>query len=352
MKILLICLSGMGNAIMFTPTLENIYTEYPNSEITLITRWPATKQLFEKDPRINKILLLNNNLLKGIFNNIKVLFNIYKEKYDLAITTFPSNRAEYNIISFLSGAKKRVTHSYNVGKIRSLSFLQNYKIKIDESKHDVEQNFSLLRLLDIKPKKTKLKIYLTEEDKEFADNFLKHNKIKNINLLIGIHPSFNPEEKYKQDTKSREELFINLIKELNKFPKTKIILFGGPKEKEKINQMAELINPNPILATDNTLRQSAALISKCNLLINIDSGLGHIAAALSTPTITIYGPALPTRTRPYHEKGRVITKNLECQPCYSYPFRSCKQKVACKELRCFEEITVDDIIKEVKKILK
>ena len=321
MKILLVCLSGMGNAIMFTPTLEHICLKYPDAEITLITRWPATKQLFEKDPRINKILLLNNKLYKGFFNNLKILFKIFKEKYDLSITVFPSNRVEYNIIAFLGGAKKKLTHSYNVGKIRSLSFLQNYKINVDETKHDVEQNLNLLRLLDINlDKKIKLKIHLTKEDKEFADNFLKQNK----NLIIGIHPSFNPEEKYKQDTKSRQTLFINLIQRLNKISKIKIILFGGPKEKEKINQMVGLINPKPSLATNNTLRQSAALISKCNILINIDSGLGHIAAALDIPTITIYGPALPTRTRPYHKKGVVITKNLECQPCYSYPFKACK----------------------------
>ena len=111
--------------------------------------------------------------------------------------------------------------------------------------------------------------------------------------------------------------------------------------------------PNMLWHTDWTvcpftgfhLRVIAALIKRCSIFINTDSGLGHIAASLNVPTFTIFGPANPLWTRPYNKKAVVIRKGLPCQPCNG------KLDVCKGRIDCLRDLTPEEVFKVIVKNL-
>src|SRR3989344_5606965 len=168
MKILIILASGIGNSILFSPTLKQLRKSLPNAQIDLFAYKPAFAEPFKGSN-------LSNNIIN--YQGPSTLLRLRKQHYDISITAFPSNKWQFNVFAFLVGAKQRITHSYKVGRISTLSFLQNRKILANENLHDVEQNLNLLKLLNIKaPKKRELFFQISKDNEKWANNFIKENK--------------------------------------------------------------------------------------------------------------------------------------------------------------------------------
>src|SRR5512136_844951 len=105
MKILVIALSGIGDALMFTPALSLLRKNLPEAEIDVLVMSHGSEEIYKANSNLNKLIYFNF-LEEGALKSLKFLFQLRK-KYDASISVYPSNRKEYNIISFLIGAKKR-----------------------------------------------------------------------------------------------------------------------------------------------------------------------------------------------------------------------------------------------------
>lgn len=341
MKVLIISLSGIGNTVLFTPTLELIKKNLPDSHVTMLVLNNTFKEIIDTNPYVDEIFTFSG--ARTILQRIKFVCSLREKKYDVSIVAFPSNRIQYNLLSFLIGAKKRIAHSYPVGYIRTLAFLQNERVEAIYGIHDVIQNSHLLRPLGIKDSvPQRPEIFLTENDIQFADRFLKENGIETTDLIIGIHPGSS---KGLSAKRWPEEHFARVIDYLiEKHHDSKVILFGGPDEIDTVLKINEISNNKPILAIDNTLKQTASIIRRCTLLLNVDSGLGHIASGLSVPTVTIFGPADPKRVMPYGEKNTIVKSNLPCSPCYRYPFYQTNDRIHCKTVDCMKQIFDGEVV--------
>lgn len=97
-------------------------------------------------------------------------------------------------------------------------------------------------------------------------------------------------------------------------------------------------------ATGFSLQELAALIKKSDVLVTNDSGPMHIAAAVGTPVVALFGPTEPARTGPYTENCIVIKKEMDCSPCF-------RSRCTKKSFECMEFITVDEVFEAVKKLL-
>ncbi len=93
----------------------------------------------------------------------------------MTINVYPSNRKEYNLISFLIGAKKRVAVEYLRMNKQNFGWLNNITIKENDSLHNVQTNIRMIgKLLDKKiPEEPKLELFLTQEDLNYAKSFLQ-----------------------------------------------------------------------------------------------------------------------------------------------------------------------------------
>lgn len=125
MKILIIALSGIGDALMFTPALKLLRTHLPDPQIDVLVMFKGAHDIFLNNPNINDVYHFDF-LKEGSFKSFKYVLRL-RRKYDASINVYPSNRKEYNIINFLIGAKKRTAVKYLRKDFSNLGFFEQHQ---------------------------------------------------------------------------------------------------------------------------------------------------------------------------------------------------------------------------------
>jgi ADP-heptose:LPS heptosyltransferase len=304
-KILVILASGIGNTILFGPTLKALREGMPDARIDVFAYKPSFAEPFRAGRLVDSVVP---------FEGAGTLRRLRRERYDVSICAFPSNRWQFNVFAFLAGARKRITHSYRVGRMTTLGFLQNCRIPADENLHDVDQNLALLSALGIeRPAKPLPFFSLSDESKRKAGEFLRENRLQD-RRLVGVHAGGGPIE-WKRVPIDR---FIEQINSRIADDST-VIVFGGPEEGELKQEIKRALSC-PCVIFDGPLAETAALIHACAVFITNDSGLMHIAAVSpDVQIIALFNGTNPGRTRPCSDNSEVV---MLAENRLQYPFRS------------------------------
>lgn len=358
-KILVISLQGIGDLLLFTPCLPILKRNFPHAKISMLILH-HTKEIIEDNPNITDMITYQCQTKLDYLKKLKLLIRLRKEKFDLAICAFPSGKRSA-IIAYLTGANVRCGHEYTF--IKKLPFLFNIKVDVPYIKHVVDLNLDLMSAIGIDVTKADKKLFfpLFPQDRTFIINFLQKNNISNQDLLIGINQGAMVLRRNKCWSK---EKFIQLIEKLIKQFKAKIVLVGGYSERYISKEIITIFKTNVVDFTGLlSLKQSAALIEKCNLFIGNDSALIHISVAVDTPIVAIFGPTDPCLYGPYGSKHIVIRKQLDCSPC---AYGVCgnlelikrnigfvKGTFRCEKgsFECIKSIGVEEVFNAIKKIL-
>ncbi len=347
MKILVIALSGIGDALMFSPAIAAIKEAMPEAEIDVLCMIKGVKEIYEVNPKINRVIYFNfmkEGFIKSLFFLLKI-----RKKYDATFNVYPSNRKEYNVISFLIGAKERYAVSYLRMNTVNFGFLNNQTIIENDYLHNVEENLLLVKLffanhnIVSEEKDLKLEIYLDASDIQFADEWLEKNLIKRNDIVIGFHAGCAT---LKNHIKRRwePEKFAQLAKFLIQNYDAKVLLFGGPDEYELNENIKTQIDSNNVfLVKTEILLQTAALMKRCNIFITNDSALMHVASALRLNVIALFGPTNPVYVHPYKTNYKIASLNLECQPCFIYSPRPLTCRRNDVKFKCIKELTVEKV---------
>jgi lipopolysaccharide heptosyltransferase II len=351
MKILIIALSGIGDALIFTPALKIMKKEIPDAKIDVLTMISGVKDIYSRNPNVNKIIYFNF-LQEGFLKSIHFLFGI-RGNYDATINVYPSNRKEYNIINFTIGAPKRVAVNYLRKDFQNLGWLNNVTIKENDSLHNAQTNIKLIeKLLNKKLEEVPAyDLFLNNDDETAAANYLSENNISENDLVIGFHPGTAT---LKNQIKRRWEpdKFGELGKKLIRKHNGKVLIFGGPDEKELKENIKEIINSKYAYAVLNlTLPQSAAIMKRCKIFVTNDSSLMHVASALNLNTVAIIGPTNKNYIHPWKTNFQIASLNLDCSPCFIYSPRPLKCFRNDIKFKCIKELTVEMVYEEVIKFL-
>lgn len=351
MKILILALSGIGDALMFTPALELMRKELPDAQIDAIVMFRGVKEMYDRNPDINSVFFFDF-LKEGIINSFRYVLKL-RHKYDASINVYPSNRKEYNIINFIISSEKRAGVKYLRKDSQNLGDLNNIRVLENDFTHNVRTNIKLVeKLLEKKfDEEPALKFSLNKEDENFALKFLSEHNIKNTDILVGFHPG---SATLKNHIKRRwePEKFAELGKRLIDEKKTKILIFGGPDENELKRNINELINSAGSFVIDSgNLAESAALMSKCHLFVSNDSSLMHIASALHIKVVAILGPTNPHYIHPWKTEHEIVRLDLDCSPCFIYSPRPLICFRDDIKFKCIKELTVDLVYNAAKNLM-
>jgi len=329
-KILIIRTDGLGDVVMSTPAFSALRDIFPQSNITLLAgSW--SKNLVEAMPTFDRIIYFDMPwIVKRQRKKLTKLFKIIKklrtENFDLIIDIRGDFRN--NIFMYLCNGKYRV--GFN---ITGCNFLLTHVVPIDEN-HPVNASLSLINFL--KPENMKeytLNLWITKEDRDFADLFLGENGINN-NIVVIIHPGT---KWYGRRWKA--ERYAKIADSLIEKYSAKVILAGSSSELELIRNIANLMKRAPIKAAGKTsLRQFLALLKKSDLFIGLDSGPMHMAAAMGVKVVALFGPARTDAVGPWGNGHIVVThqKDFTCSPC---------AQTVCKrpDNSCMDAIKVDEV---------
>lgn len=338
-KILIIMMGGIGNMIFLTPALKALRKACPSSKIHFLLGPYGAEKVIEASNLIDKKIIVDPEKQKGIIETIRHIRKLRKEKFSLSITSTGINPLKSGLLCYLAGIKYRLGEN-----IKGKDLFYNLKVSFDKESHEVESNISMIQKLDIEVKDKTLFIYRSPEDKDFARRIFADHDLEG-KLVIGMHPGSGIHQAgFKRWPKER---FGRLADSLMANFNASVILLGGPEEINLANDINELMNSNPLIMTGKTtLNEAAALTEKCRLFISNDSGLLHVACAVNTPAIGIYGPTNYKRTGPYSDSSIIVRKELDCSPCYT------GEEIKCKPLDCLKQVTVEDVLEAVENMLK
>jgi heptosyltransferase-2 len=349
-RVLVLPMYGIGDVLMTTPALKNL-KERLDIEITYLHMFKATRDILAHNPYVSHNIHFSF-LDVGKWESLRFLLHLRK-KYQVSINFYPSNKRHYNLAAFLAGSPVRIGHRYVQDDMTALNFLKNRTLKEDDDLHCVEENYRLLDFLGLeKAKPYPLELYLTDGETAHATQWIQDKKLEQ-NMLVGIHPgtsSFKNHDKRRWPKASFAKLIDRLAVEFNK---AAFLLFGGPEEKALREEIISMVGVRGrTFSVDSlSIRRTAALIGKCRLFISNDSGLMHIAAAMSVPTVAIFGPTNPVWVKPWAVRHRIVRLGLSCSPCFRYSSRPL-MCIANINYACMNEIIVDQVFRPCLDLIK
>ena len=327
-RILVIKLDHIGDVLLATPVFSNLRRAYPNAELHALTgAW--SRVVLEKHPDVNNVVEYNSPAFcrTGQPTSLRETFNLYRQlhrqKYDLIVEL----RSDWRTVwfAFLRLTPKRLSRAA-LQVANKLGFAQF------SGTHETTRNLDVLRQVGI-PTSVQTAIFsVTTEDKKWASDFLATYQIDGQHPLIAIHPG-SPIALKRWLPERYAELADWLIAQ-----KRAQILFVGVKDEIPITTeiQARMRGESINIAGKTTLTQLASILPTCNVFIGNDSGPMHLAAAVGTQTIGLYGPGDPTRFGPAGTKCQTIQRKSDC-PCLGTVCRYGKSG-------CMSEIQVTDVI--------
>ncbi|MFH1525119.1 MAG: lipopolysaccharide heptosyltransferase II [Bacteroidota bacterium] len=330
-KILIIQTAFIGDVILITPLIGAAKKTFPESQVDVMVI-PQAANVLINNPNINSIILFDKrkNKLKAFFKTLSV---IKKNGYDLALT--PHSSVTTSLLMYFSKIPIRIGFARWAAQL-----LLTHKLPHLQRKLKIEKNLHLLSpFSDEKlPIQTELFPSIGMYDK--ADDLLFEIK-KKSNKIIAIAPGSNWFTKRWPLTYYQE--LVNILSKLNHG----IVFIGSAEERNICNDIKpeeNFIN----LAGKLSLLESAALISKCDLMICNDSGAMHLANAVKTEVIVFFGPTVQTiGYSPIGENDFVFEVDLECRPCSSHGTNECK----LGHHNCMNLIKSDSVLLKVKEKL-
>ncbi len=333
-NILIVRTDRIGDVVLSLPLAAILKKHFPECKVSFLLR-EYTKPLAVNNPNIDEVItLIEENGKPSVRENVQLL----KNRFDVCIVAYPTYPIA--LILFLSNIKTRIGTGF-----RWYSFLfnkKNYEHRKYSEHHELEYNVHLLRQLGIDEK-------ITEE-----------------NVLYGITPSIQDEEKVKKDLNelginfsklviivhpgsggSAVDLPVHKMKEIVNYlsgDEVEILITGTTAEKE-LCQLLVVNKSIKNLSGKYNLSELTALINQCNMMIANSTGPIHIAAALGKNVIGFYPKftaASAKRWGPYTNKKYIFSPAIDCTDC---------TRKQCEKMNCMDSINTEDVVSAAKNIL-
>ncbi len=325
-NVLFLNFGGIGDEILFLPTIVGIKQKYPNAKITLALE-PRSKSIQSLSKIIDNIITVDIKSNRKYFELLKFVFSARKEQFDLVISS--GANVFIPILLFLTGIPIR--YGYYSGKLSEL--LLTKAIKLNKKQYAGKMYYDLVQ-------------NVTDSEFELPKIEVKNSK-KELNSVL-IHPGVSKMSVQKKIIKNfAPEIWSDLIKKLIEKGK-KVYLAGGPDDADTIeiimhslgdyNNNANFVN---LYGKTKNIIELAQYIKKSEILVCTDSAPMHIGIAVGNRTYAIFGPTDEKKLIPQNEQFTAITKNIDCRPCLWD-----KRQISCGKLDCLK-FTADEILNKI-----
>ena len=336
-NILVIKMSAIGDVILSVPSLRAIRARYPHAKISVLVGLKA-REVLDGVPYINDRIVCDfDGKHKGLAGLWRLARELQRECFDIAIDL--QNNKKSHLLAFLSLASQR--YGYDNGK---WSFLLNNRIKDDAPYLDpLEHQFRTLGLAGIKADDKRLELWPSGYDDKQAEKLLLDNWVKQSQALVGINVRASSRWLSKNWPPSH---IAELCDRLARDHGMRVVLTGAGEDIGLAEAIAREAKSKPLVAAGRTsVMELASLIKRFRVFLTPDSAPMHIASAVGTPFVALFGPTAPERhVAPSKEYVILCRSNdVRCGPCYN--------PVCRKKLPCMRRITVDDVLAAMGKFL-
>jgi ADP-heptose:LPS heptosyltransferase len=329
-KILIIKLAAIGDVLRTTSILSGLKRRYPDSHIT----WLVSKEasfLLENNPKIDRILAYD----------LDSVLRLLAERFDLLLS-FDKAQSAATLATLVKAGQKKGFALHERGYLYPLNKESEYafrlgiddKLKFKQNKKTYQELIYEMSGLDYKGDEYGLT--LCEEARKYAADFLKKNKIKKGETVIGLNTGCGEVFATKKWT---VEGFIRLARMLKNKAPARILLLGGPNELKRNKEIKSRLKAAVIdTGCNNSLKEFMGIIDCCALVVSSDTLAMQIAIALRKKVVALFGPTCHQEVDLYG-RGEKIVSDLSCAPCY---------RQSCGNTKCMLSISPEEVFLAIK----
>ncbi|GIX46475.1 MAG: heptosyltransferase [Candidatus Tectimicrobiota bacterium] len=338
-RVLVVQTAFLGDVVLALPLVAALHQRFPQAQVDFLTV-PAHVPLLQTQPQIAAVLAFDKRGrqrgLRGLLAMARVL---RARRYDLALSPHRSWRSA--LLLCLSGIPRRL------GFARwGVRWAYTDTVPRPRSGHEVARNHALLSPLapPAVPLPARLRLHVPAAARRRVAAALARAGVMPQETLIGLVPGSQWATK-----RWPPEHFAALMACLRGRLKARFVLLGSPAERP----LAEAIVarcPEPVLdlVGRTPLADLPAYVQRCRLLVSNDTALVHVAAAVGTPVVVLYGPTAPALGFfPYGVPWEEASVALPCRPCHPHGPRRCP----LRHWRCMRELTAEQVAAKVQRLL-
>lgn len=323
-RIIFINFGGLGDEILFLPTIQSVKKEFPNSEITLVLE-KRSKGVFELTDCVNKMIFADIKGKNKYLELFKLILKIWTGRYDIIVSS-GSNKF-ISIFLFLTFIKKR--YGYNTGKLSEI--LLTKAVRLEKNCYAVQMYHELAK--PITSFATQLPILNIEKRQIIPNTVLIHPGVSKLSIQKGMIKTI-PAEKWAE--------VVEKLADKGK----QVLLVGGPDDKDCIEKIIQIVPPEKfenLYGSTKSLKDLAELISSSEKFLCSDSAPLHIAVSLGVKTYAVFASTDDKKLIPQNDNVVAIKTNCDCpiQPCLWE-----RRQTTCEKLSCLD-FSADEIAQTV-----
>jgi lipopolysaccharide heptosyltransferase I len=332
-SILIILMGSIGDVARGISLVSHLKAHLPKSRITWLVE-PICAELVRLHPQIDKVVVFNRSWR---LTAIRDLYNELRQNY-FDITLDLQRHLKSGIFSLLSWGKRRIGFHRKNAKELNWVFNNEHIGYYPEELPKLEHYFKFTAYLGL-PDPLDVDFGLSEFDAyQHLPPTISELQQPVVAVLLGSR------------WESKDwfvDAYRKLVQHILTIPDLRVVLIGDQSQRSNAHQICDNIPPAAIinLVGKTSLVELTAVLQSAQAAVGPDSGPGHLAAAVGTPYVTLFGPTSPQRTAPYGSRHLVVQTQLECIPCY---------KKRCPEhtKQCMRDIRVEDVIEKLSAALK
>jgi heptosyltransferase-2 len=337
-NIALIRFSSLGDVVLITPVVRNLRREYPDARITVVTRRPYD-ELFYADPDVDRVVALGGKLdrdgLPGVEAAVQALSN---ERFDTVLDLQGNLKSWY--LSRRIRAQKRFR--YPKQRLARLKLVHMKKLA-QPILPTVDRYNAVLPKVPADVRVRLPRVRLSVAARNWAAVESRRTRLPSIVTTVGAHPGAHWATK-----RWPESYFADCLARVAEKERARVFLFGSAPERDLLERIVALMpHIQSVIYCGYPIQRVGALVEHCDVFLANDSGLMHLAAALSVPTVSLFGPTHPgLGFAPQGPRNRVFFGYAHCSPCSLHGERPCYQR----RRYCLERIEpakVSEVMSEV-----
>lgn len=295
-RVLVKGLNWLGDAVMSLPAIRAIKARFPGSRLTVLTKG-GLAELYGCEPAVDEVVAYGG----GFVPFLKLVAKLRRARFDVAFILPRSFRA--SLAPFASRIPRRVGFAGDVRRPVLTDAIERSERLL--TGHRVAYYLELLRPFGEVPAATAPEIAPPAEAKAWAAE----------QLAGKAWAGLNPGATYGKAKQWYPDRFVEVGRRLAARG-LRVAVVGGPAEAALGAQVAAGIGDAAAsFAGKTSLPRLAALVARCSLFVTNDTGPMHVAAAVGTPVVAVFGPTDPRTTRPFGDRFTLVQHKVECSPC-------------------------------------
>ncbi|PIQ82629.1 MAG: hypothetical protein COV76_02585 [Candidatus Omnitrophica bacterium CG11_big_fil_rev_8_21_14_0_20_64_10] len=312
-RLLIVRTDRIGDLILSTPVFRTLRAQFPGAYLAAMIR-PEHRELVDGNPDLNAVIPYDKSgSEKSWIGTVRFAQRLKRDRFDAAVILHSTNRTV--LATWLAGIPRRIGYARRLGRLLTdpIPYVKRFGLR-----HELEYNLDLLARLGVTRRERILTVPVPPAREAEAGRWLKERGIAPGERFVVLHPGAScPSKRWPA------ERFAETADRLARDFKVRVLLLTGPDGLADGRAVAARVSAPLIEALGGfSLGQTAAVLKRAACLVSNDSGPVHLASAVGTPVVSIFGRwgggLSPARWGPTGPESRVLHRDVGCRPCLAH----------------------------------